>query len=161
MKMLKQMKKFPAAVGFMLLLLPLNFRVQAQSINRYFSQYRELADSLSVHYGIPSTVILAVAFVESGGGTSAVAKKLNNHFGIVGKNNPEVSGLRSRYRHFPGIRESFVGFCDLVARKKFYSSLKGSGDDKVWLQKIAATGYARNARLWAEHVYKTIRKSSS
>jgi Bax protein len=158
--MLSLIKNLRLLVMISLFLPVRSMTVQGQSIKRYFSQYKDLADSLSVNYGIPGSVILAVAFVESGGGTSAVAKKLNNHFGIVGKNNPEVSGLKSRYRHFPGIRESFIGFCDLVARKKFYPSMKGKGDEKRWLEKIAATGYARNASAWARHVYKTIRISN-
>lgn len=50
----------------------------------YFDDYRALADSLSLVYQIPSCVMLAVAYHESGGGVSVVAKKLNNHFGIAG-----------------------------------------------------------------------------
>jgi len=133
--------------------------VQCQNKSQYFSQYRSLADSLSESYKIPACVILSVAFVESGGGTSAVARKLNNHFGIVGKNNPEVSGLKSKYRHFPSIKESFIGFCELVARKKFYPQVKGSDDVKLWLDKIAATGYAANASLWSGHIFNLAKSS--
>ena len=50
----------------------------------YFDKYATLADSLSGVYKIPSSVILSVAYLESGGGTSKVVLRLHNHFGIVG-----------------------------------------------------------------------------
>ena len=53
----------------------------------YVTKYKPLCDSLSVQYGIPSHVILGIAIEESGYGTSKVCRLLNNHFGIVGKNN--------------------------------------------------------------------------
>ena len=58
----------------------------------YFIDYRELADSLDSAYEIPACIILSVAYIESGGGTSNIGRKLNNHFGIKGKNDVSISG---------------------------------------------------------------------
>ena len=67
------------------ILLVLSFSsVKAQKKHSYIEKHKEIAAQLSQEYGIPSTVILAVAFVESGGGTSKNSQILNNHFGIVG-----------------------------------------------------------------------------
>jgi len=129
---------------------------RASNPSAYFMRYRALADSLSAVYKIPSCVILSVAYIESGGGTSKVAQKLNNHFGIVGKNNPSVSGLKSKYRHFGSIKDSYIGFCELISRKKFYSGMLSSNDEQLWLQKIAATGYAANATRWSNGVYRIV-----
>ena len=57
-----------------------------QKKHNYITTNEQIAEELSEKYGIPSGVILAVAFVETGGGTSKGAKTYNNHFGIVGKN---------------------------------------------------------------------------
>jgi len=115
----------------------------------YFDKYRELANELSAQYEIPSCVILSVAYLESGGGTSVVAKKLNNHFGIVGDCKPAISKHKSKYKYYASVSDSYRGFCKLVSSKKFYNSMKGSKDEKLWFKKIAATGYAADATKWA------------
>jgi Bax protein len=86
----------------------------------YFDNYRALADSLSLVYQIPSCVMMAVAYHESGGGVSLVAKKLNNHFGIVGDCRFDITKHKSKYRYYPTITDSYIGFCNLVASKKNY-----------------------------------------
>lgn len=129
-----------------------------QNSSSYFTKYRKLADSLSKTYGIPACVILGVAYHESGGGTSVVAKKLHNHFGIKGDCNYAVSHHKSSYRYYPTVEDSYIGFCKLVANKKMYAQMKGSTDCKLWLKKIAATGYAADASKWSGHVNSIIRR---
>jgi len=130
----------------------------SQSGTSYFAKYRKLADSLSTAYGIPPCVILGVAYHESGGGTSVLAKKLHNHFGIKGDCNYAVSHHKSSYRYYPTVEDSYVGFCKLVANKKMYAQMKGSTDCKLWLKKIAATGYAADASKWSGNVNSIIRR---
>ena len=131
----------------------------AAQLPSYFKNFKPLADSLSSIYHIPSSVILAVAYIESGGGTSGVAKNLNNHFGIVGDCQYTLTHYKSRYRYFPSIRDSYLGFCNLIASKKFYPTMLSSNDPKLWLRKIAATGYAADANQWTETVYGVILKN--
>ena len=123
----------------------------------YFAKYQSLADSLSAVYKIPSSVILAVAYFESGGGTSKVAQKLHNHFGITGDCKFNISKYKSSYRYYVTIEDSYVGFCKLVSSKKFYESMLESISTKVWLNKIAATGYAADPSKWASAVYNIIK----
>jgi len=115
----------------------------------YFEKHRSLADSLSIEYGIPVGVILSVAYLESGAGTSLAAKKLNNHFGIVGDCKYPVSNHKSKYKYYPTVEESYVAFCNLVKNRRFYESLRGSTEERVWFIKIAATGYAADATKWS------------
>lgn len=126
---------------------------------KYFTDYRKLADSLEVIYQIPACVMLSVAYIESGGGTSNIAKKLHNHFGIRGKNDVAVSGYKSGYRYFPTIRDSYIGFCKLVESKKYYATMKGSQDHKKWLVSIASSGYAKDANLWSTTIYGVLKKN--
>jgi len=114
-----------------------------------------LADSLSLVYQIPSCVMLAVAYHESGGGVSVVAKKLNNHFGIAGDCRYDITKHKSKYRYYPTITDSYIGFCNLVASKKFYESMKGNTDENLWLKKLGATGYASDPN-WSTTVYKVV-----
>jgi len=125
----------------------------------YFAKYQKIADSLEAKYQIPSSVMLAVAYHESGGGVSRNAKLLNNHFGIVGKNNLlKTHGIKSKYRYFPSDTAGYVGFCDLVARKSFYANLKGNPDPAKWVYALHRAGYCPSS-TWPGKVIGIIRKN--
>lgn len=118
----------------------------------YINQYNELAQNLSLEFGIPKSIILSIAIVESGAGNSKIAKKLNNHFGIKGKNNVTWS----RFKQYSNVEESFRDFCIKMSTKKFYNNLKGSDDYLLWLKKISLTGYSTKPKLWLKKLKKTI-----
>ena len=125
----------------------------------YFERYKPLADSLDQALGIPAAVILAVAYHESGGGTSRHARLLNNHFGIKGKNNlRQTHGIRSQYKYYQDAEESYRGFCRVILSKKYYAALQGSNDHKKWVHAIANAGYAANPANWTQHVLQVIRR---
>ena len=113
-----------------------------QKKHNYITTNEQLAEELSEKYGIPSGVILAVAFVETGGGTSKGAKTYNNHFGIVGKN----TITKSKYKSFDSTRE------------KYYSDLKGIKDTAEWVKAIAAAGYSTQPVEWKKRVKMIIEK---
>lgn len=125
----------------------------------YFIDYGELADSLASAYQIPACVILSVAYIESGGGTSNVGRKLNNHFGIKGKNDISILGYQSSYKYYLSIKDSYIGFCTLVSSKKYYASMKGSKDHEKWLKTIASYGYAADANKWSTSVLSVLNKN--
>ncbi len=128
-----------------------SFTVSSQSVN-YFTKYRAIADEMEATYDIPACVILAIGYIESGGGTSKVGRLLNNHFGIVGSSKPEISGYKSKYKYYPTVKDSFIGLCKLIASKKYYAGLKGTKDIKKWLKAIAAGGYAADAEHWSKTI---------
>lgn len=137
------------------ILLVLSFSsVKAQKKHSYIEKHKEIAAQLSQEYGIPSTVILAVAFVKSGGGTSKNSQILNNHFGIVGKNTVN----KSRYRSFLSTQDSFRAFCDLLSRKKYYQRLKGNDDHSEWVKAIAKAGYSTQPQEWMRRINLMIKK---
>lgn len=144
-----------------LLVLLCIFAVQGlQAQSKYVKKYRPLADSLAAVYEVPAAVILGVAIVESGSGTSRNARLLNNHFGIVGKNNLlKTKGIKSRYKQYSKIADSYVNFCQLLSRRKFYSSLKGNKDYRVWVDAISKTGYSEMPEEWKKRINGAIRKN--
>lgn len=121
--------------------------------HNYIEKNKTLAENLSTKYGIPSSIILAIAFVESGGGTSKNSKNLNNHFGIVGKNN-----TGSKYKQFDSVEESYEAFCKLIAKKKYYSSLKGTEDFSTWVKAIASAGYSTQPQEWMKRINLIVNK---
>lgn len=145
--------------GLLTGLLALSVTVAAQS-KSFIKQFRPLADSLSAEYGIPAAVILGVAIVESGSGTSRNCKLLNNYFGIVGKNNLlKTKGIKTRYKQYPSATASFVDFCKLLAKKKYYKKLKGNMDHTLWVDAISKSGYSEVPAVWKKRVSDTIKKN--
>jgi len=131
--------------------------VLAQSA--YVKKYRPLADSLAEKYEIPAAIILGVAIIESGSGTSRNSKLLNNHFGIIGKNDlMKTKGIRSRYKQYPDVASSYVGFCKLVKKRKYYDKLKGNMDYRLWLEAMSKSGYTEAPEEWKKRIASAIRK---
>lgn len=125
----------------------------------YIKQYKPIADSLSDIYGVPSSVMLGIAIIESGAGKSRNCKLLNNHFGVKGKNNlMKTKGIKSGYKQYPSGRASYIAFCQLMTRKKFYSKLKGKKDHKLWLEAISKAGYSMAPDEWKRNITAAIRK---
>lgn len=126
---------------------------------KYIKKYRELADSLSNAYGIPAGVILGVAIIESGSGSSRNAKMLNNHFGIVGKNNLlKTKGIKTRYKQYSTVGASYIDFCRIIAKRRFYPSLKGNKDYKIWTDSISKSNYSEVPEEWRKKINATIKK---
>jgi Bax protein len=130
-----------------------------QAQGGYVSTYKPLADSLSKVYGIPSSIILAIAIVESGAGSSRNSKLLNNHFGIVGKNNLlKTKGVKTRYKQYSSVTGSYIDFCKLLSRRKYYTRLKGNQDYKLWIDAISKAGYSEAPVEWRKRITSTIQK---
>jgi Bax protein len=127
--------------------------------SKYVKQYRSIADSLSAIHGIPSAVILGVAIIESGAGKSRNCKLLNNHFGIKGKNTLlKTKGIKSSYKQYSDGRASYIAFCKLLCKRKFYSKLKGKMDYKLWLDAISKSGYSTVPQEWKKNITAAIQK---
>jgi len=150
-------KKYKKVVLLVFLLLGVQYSF-AQS--KYVQKYRPLADSLSAEYGIPAAVMLGVAIIESSSGTSRNCKLLNNHFGIIGKNKLlKTKGIKTRYKQYDNAIESYVGFCHLLKKKKFYKKLKGNMDYKLWIDAISKANYSEIPDIWKQRILATIRKN--
>ncbi len=135
-----------------LALLAAFFSAQAQN-HKYIANHKLFATLLSEHYGIPAAVILAVATVESSGGSGPAAKVLNNHFGIVGDNNfVNHRGHKSRYKRYDNEYASYIDFCQLVSRKKFYARLKNNDDPRPWIKALSNAGYSEVPEEWEQKI---------
>ena len=133
-------------LGFLALILTAN----AQNSN-YITNHKAIALVLAHTYGIPAPLILAVATIESSGGNGPAAKVLNNHFGIEGENDFVTQrGFRSRYKQYPNVYASYIDFCEMISRKKFYKKLKNNTNCGAWVKAMAAAHYSEMPEEW-EH----------
>jgi flagellum-specific peptidoglycan hydrolase FlgJ len=111
-------------------------------------------------YGIPASVILGIAIIESSSGTSRNSRLLHNHFGIVGKNNLlKTRGIKTRYKQYPDDTSSYIDFCRLMTRKRFYSKLKGNMNYKLWIDAISKAKYSEVPDVWKQRILSAIRKN--
>lgn len=151
---MKQPLKYLRIVILSFVLMLVSITATAQT-HPYLERNKAIASEFSARYGIPVSVILSVAFVESGAGTSKSSTQFNNHFGIVGKNNPE-----SRYRSFSSVRECYEAFCKLIVNKDYYTALKGNTDLSKWVKAIASAGYSTRPKEWMRRINLIISRYS-
>ena len=139
-----------------LAMLGLILTANAQNVS-YITQHKTLTSELSEQFGIPYSVILAVALVESSAGEGKTAKKLNTHFGIVGHNELKGKGsYRSRYKQYENEEDSFMDFCQMISKKAFYARLKDNTDSKAWIKAISRAGYSEQPKIWEKRILNTI-----
>ena len=126
---------------------------------QYIEQYKTIAINEMQRVGIPASIKMAQAIVESNSGNSTLARQSNNHFGIkCGKNwnGPVVyredddyeNGLlvESCFRAFSDPTESFIEHSDFLANpySERYRSLFQLDiyDYEAWAVGLKRAGYA-------------------
>jgi len=131
---------------------------QKHTPQAYIKRHKDAAVRYMEEYGCPASIILAIAMHESANGTSRVARHLNNHFGIKGPNNSKV--IRSAYKGYASVEESYADFIDFLQRRKSTEQLFEqcqSYEYQKWVQGIASSGYAHSPS-WSSKVIGIIRK---
>jgi flagellum-specific peptidoglycan hydrolase FlgJ len=131
------------------------FQLSAQAFQgtqEKIQRYKPFIDSLSLVYGIPSKLIIGVGVCESGFGQSKQSIKQNNYFGLRGK---YVRKKKSSFKHYARPEDSMVDFCEVLASKKYYISLKGNPDPMKWTRAMAKARYAANAKRWIRLMKKS------
>jgi len=142
-----------------LVLLVLSLTASAQtSASKYIEKHKDDAVELMKKHGVPASIILAVAMHESANGTSVIARYLNNHFGMKGKNSS--TKIRSSYRGYESVESSYQDFISLLKNRQQFNKLfdKYSHYDYTnWVWGIQRGGYAAS-RTWGSQVMATIKK---
>lgn len=113
----------------------------------YISRFKEIAIAERKRTGVPASIKLAQAILESGYGRSTLAKKANNHFGIKcgGDWNGKTYRLRSScFRAYGSADESFRQHSDFLKGRSHYASLfkLKVTDYKGWAKGLRKAGYA-------------------
>lgn len=137
-----------------------SFLLRAQSAAEvYIDRYDSLAIEVLNNYGIPASLILGIAMVESAAGTSKLCRVNHNHFGVKGrvKSKKTKSGYTTSYRSFDTDEESYIFIGELISHRKYYPALMGNMDYMKWLKAIKASGYARSPS-WITHIDQMIKR---
>lgn len=134
------------------------------NLKPYIKQFSEEAVKQMVEFKIPASVILAQAIFESGSGTSDLAMKSNNHFGIkchadwccdtIVKTDDT---LNECFRKYMTVEESYRDHSLFLMNRPRYASLFQIPitDYKAWCYGIKNAGYATYP-TYAEDLIKVI-----
>lgn len=120
----------------------------------YIERYRNIAVAEMNQYGIPASIKLAQALLESGNGNSYLAREANNHFGIKCGgvwSGPSVTrpddAVNDCFRVYRDPEESFKDHSQFLLRKRYERLFSLAKDDyKGWAHGLKAAGYATNPR---------------
>ncbi|WP_423126554.1 glucosaminidase domain-containing protein [Gaoshiqia sp. Z1-71] len=141
-----------------------SFSQRKYSREEYIQAYRTLAVHEMQRTGIPASIKLAQACLESADGNSELSRKSNNHFGIkcksdwTGKRVYHDDDMRNEcFRSYKTVEESFVDHSNFLSANPRYSALFNLEitDYKGWAHGLKKAGYATNPH-YAERLIRII-----
>ena len=118
----------------------------------YIKKYADIAVEQMKKYNIPASITLAQGLLESGAGSSKLARESNNHFGIkcgTDWTGPTYAhyddGIISCFRVYKNPEESYRDHSLFLQKKRYQKlfSLKKT-DYKGWARGLKECGYATN-----------------
>lgn len=118
----------------------------------YIDQYKDLAIAEMLKHNIPASITLAQGLLESGAGTSDLARKSNNHFGIkchdwIGATTSYDDDRPNEcFRVYRDVYESYEDHSKFLTEQPRYRNLfkLKRTDYKSWARGLKKCGYATN-----------------
>lgn len=150
--------------SFFLVLTIVGLAQRIYTREEYIKKYAELAVSEMIRSGIPASITLAQACLESGNGNSELSVKSNNHFGIKCKSSwrgkrvyHDDDAKGECFRKYKSVEESFIDHSDFLMVNPRYGRLfeLELTDYKGWARGLKKAGYATNPH-YANHLIKII-----
>ncbi len=130
-------------------------KVTTQMVLAYIEKYNKVAKDNMIRTGIPASITLGQAILESGAGTGPLSVQANNHFGI--KCHEEWTGPSIRYtddaenecfRKYQDPNESFRDHSYFLTSRPRYEPLfqLGKDDYREWAKGLKSAGYATDPK---------------
>ena len=129
----------------------------------YIDQWKETAIHQQIDYGIPASITMAQALLESGAGQSELALNANNHFGIK-CNNDWMGGVYYHdddskgecFRHYNDAADSFKDHSKFLQRTRYATCFEIAVEDyEGWARRLKECGYATDP-LYPQKLVKII-----
>ena len=146
--LMRYLRIFLMALG--MALPSITFAQRNSVYQQYVDQYKDAAIEQMHRYKIPASITLAQALLESGAGTSYLAKQANNHFGIkvgTGWSGPYVTRdddhKNERFRKYKNVEESYEDHSQFLLKDRYKRLFDLNPQDyKAWARGLKACGYA-------------------
>ncbi len=139
-------------------------RYTSLSRQNYIENYKKLAINEMKRSGIPASITLAQALLESDNGNSTLARKANNHFGIKCHNGWKGGRIYHDddkrgecFRKYKSVYESYIDHSDFIIKGQRYAFLFefDPTDYKSWAKGLQKAGYA-TSRTYANLLIRII-----
>ena len=144
--------KYTILIAVFICLTTLNGWAQNNKITlAYIEQYKDIAMKEMKRTGIPASITLAQAIVESNSGESNLAKNHNNHFGIKCKTDwkgakayQDDDAKQECFRAYDNAEQSFKDHSNFLKSRPNYVDLffLDPVDDTAWANGLKKAGYA-------------------
>lgn len=130
-------------------------KVTTEIVLKYVDDYKTVAIKNMQLHGVPASIALAQAILESGAGTGNLSQRANNHFGIkchkdwTGESvNHDDDALQECFRKYNTVLDSYEDYAAFLRGRKWYEPLfKLQKDDYVgWANGLKKAGYATNPK---------------
>ena len=124
---------------------------RSPSYEAYINKYKNLAIQQQKEYKIPASIKIAQGLLETGAGTSRLARIGNNHFGIKckeewtgGRMYHDDDAVGECFRTYKTAEDSYLDHSQFLAYRKYYVSLFKLDlyDYKAWARGLQECGYA-------------------
>lgn len=133
-----------------LLSLSMGLSAQNQAYLDYIEQWKYTAIENQAEYGIPASIIMAQALLESGAGQSELAVNANNHFGIKCANEwlgavyyYDDDSKGECFRQYADAAESFNDHALFLQRPRYETCFEIAVEDyEGWATRLKECGYA-------------------
>jgi hypothetical protein len=126
---------------------------QKMTREEYIQKYQLLAISEMNRSGVPASIKMAQACLESGNGNSELSRRSNNHFGIKcksdwngGKTYHDDDERNECFRKYHSVEDSYVDHTNFLMRSPRYAFLfqLAPTDYVGWANGLKKAGYATN-----------------
>ena len=126
-------------------------KVTSEMVLTYIVKYKDIAKNNMQQFGIPASITLSQAILESGCGTGNLCVLANNHFGIKCRKDwtgPSVKydddAAQECFRKYNDPKDSFKDHSTFLLSKSWYANLfqLNKKDYKAWARGLKSAGYA-------------------
>lgn len=127
-------------------------KLKEKDPKEYIKRFKNVAIAEMERYGIPASIKMGQALIESRAGTSRLATNNNNHFGVkcFSRNcrrghctNHTDDSHKDFFRKYKTAWESWRAHSQFISTKKRYAGLFNEGlDYKAWAKGLKEAGYA-------------------
>lgn len=128
-----------------------NDDAETRKVKAYIRRFKDVAQTEGQKFGIPASIKMAQALLESNAGRSGLATKNNNHFGIkcFSKNckkghcaNFNDDHHKDFFRKYKSPWESWRAHSKFIANGRYKSLKKHGNDYEAWAYGLKELGYA-------------------
>ena len=137
-----------------------SFKAVNNKPEAYVNKFSPLAIKLHKETGVPASLILGIASVESGYGSSKQSRLLHNHFGMIGGSETGVKKpYNSRYRYFASDESCYRAFAKLMVDQYKVPEMVSKGLTVAQIVNKIKKRYAETAYdQWAKDVNSVIKR---